>query len=325
MLRYILKRILLMIPVILGVLVIVFCVARFGGDPVWSLIGADATEEEYQIMYHQLGLDRPYIVQFFDYVLGVVTRFDLGVSYATKLPVLNEVIKRLPISLTLAIISNAISVVLGIVFGILCAINQNSKIDYILTLLSLIAASLPGFWFALMLMLFFSVWLGWLPATGIATWKAWIMPCIAMGMGPIATIARTTRSSMLEVIRQDYIRTARSKGVAEFTVIYKHAFKNAIIPVITVIGAMVNFSIGGAVVIETIFNIPGIGTYMMTGIVSNDYPVIQGTVLVLSLIVCIINLIVDILYGFVDPRIKAKYITGKKKTTKAVTVRGAKV
>ena len=314
MLKYILRRIGMMIPVILGVLLIVFIVNRMSGDPVAAILGSDATEEEYAAERARLGLDQPLPLQFFDYVKGIVTRFDLGTSYSSRRPVSEEVLKRFPTTLSLALISLVISSVLGIIFGVICAINQNRKIDYIVTLMALIVSSLPNFWFALMLILLFAVKLGLLPATGLETWRHWILPSVVLGLAPVSNLCRTTRSSMLEVIRQDYIRTAKSKGISGNKVIFKHALKNALFPVITVFGFMASLSIGGQVVVETVFTIPGIGSYMMTAITHKDYPAIQGTVVVLSLMVCCINLIVDIGYGFADPRIRASY--SQKKSSK---------
>ena len=309
---YILRRIGLMIPVILGVLVIVFIINRMAGDPVVMLIGSDATEEEYASERERLGLDRPVIEQFYEYVKGVVTRFDLGTSFVSRRPVSEQILVRFPTTLRLAMISLLISSVLGIAFGVICAINQNTKSDYIVSLLAMIVASLPNFWFALMMILFFAVNLGILPATGLDTWKGWVLPAVVLGLGPISNLCRTTRSSMLEVIRQDYIRTAKSKGISDNKVIFKHALKNALFPVITVFGLMASLNIGGQVVVETIFTIPGIGSYMMTSITNKDYPVVQGTVIVLSLMVCVINLLIDIAYGFADPRIRLGYSSNKR-------------
>ena len=317
MLKYVLRRIGMMIPVILGVLLIVFVVNRSSGDPVATILGANATEEQYAAERHRLGLDRSLPEQFFEYVKGVVTRFDLGTSFSSRKPVSEEVLKRIPVTLSLAVISLVIASVFGIIFGVICAINQNRKVDYIVTLLALVVASLPNFWFALMLILIFAVKLGVLPATGLDTWKNWILPSVVMGLAPISNLTRTTRSSMLEVIRQDYIRTAKSKGISSNKVIFKHALKNALFPVITVFGFMASLSIGGQMVVETVFTIPGVGSYMMAAIAQKDYPVVQGTVLVLSLMVCFINLIVDIAYGFADPRIRASYTKGKSKKLKA--------
>ena len=315
MFKFILKRIGLMIPVILGVLLIVFIANRMSGDPVASILGGNASEEAYEAMRHQLGLDRPLVVQFLEYLKGIVTRFDLGTSYTSNKPVIREIMARLPITLTLARVSLIIATFRGVVFGVFCAGNQNRMADYIITLLALIAASLPNFWFALMLILTFGVRLRLLPVSGLDTWQSWILPSVVMGLGPLANICRTTRSSMLEVIRQDYIQTAKSKGVDQRKIIFKHALKNAMFPIITVFGLMASLSIGGQMVVENVFTIPGVGSYMMNAIGLKDYPVVQGTVVVLSLIVCIINLFVDIAYGFADPRIRAGYTSKKKKVS----------
>ena len=319
MIRFVIRRILLMIPVILGVLLIVFTVNRMSGDPVAAILGADATEEQYEAERVKLGLDKPIYVQFFIYVKGIITKFDLGRSFISKQPVSKEILTRLPISIGLSLVSLTIALILGVTFGVLCAINQNSKVDYIITLIALINCSMPGFWVALMLIIIFAVHLGLLPPSGLGSFRYWILPCTAMALGPIASLTRITRSSMLEVIRQDYISTAKSKGLSKPIIILKHALKNAIFPIITVFGAISSASIGGSVVLETVFQIPGIGSYLTGAISNRDYPAIQSTVFILSLLVCVVNLLVDITYGFVDPRIRAKYANStahkKKKKT----------
>lgn len=325
MIRYVLHRIGLMIPVILGVLLIVFIISRMSGDPVAALLGDGATVEEVAAERHRLGLDRPLPVQFFEYVRGIVTRFDIGVSYTSRRPVSEQVIARFPTTLRLALVSLCISSALGVIFGVLCAVNQNGKVDYILTLAALFFASMPSFWFSLMVILIFAVHLGLLPATGLENWKAWILPSVVLGLGPVSNLCRTTRSSMLEVIRQDYIRTAKSKGISDGKVIFKHALKNALFPVITTFGFMASLSISGQVVVETIFNINGIGSYLMSSIASRDYPVVQGTVVVLSLMICIINLLVDIAYGFADPRVRVAYAQRKKSGKPKVSARTQEV
>jgi len=314
-----------MIPVILGVLLIVFIISRMSGDPVAALLGDGATVEEVAAERHRLGLDRPLPVQFFEYVRGIVTRFDIGVSYTSRRPVSEQVIARFPTTLRLALVSLCISSALGVIFGVLCAVNQNGKVDYILTLAALFFASMPSFWFSLMVILIFAVHLGLLPATGLENWKAWILPSVVLGLGPVSNLCRTTRSSMLEVIRQDYIRTAKSKGISDGKVIFKHALKNALFPVITTFGFMASLSISGQVVVETIFNINGIGSYLMSSIASRDYPVVQGTVVVLSLMICIINLLVDIAYGFADPRVRVAYAQRKKSGKPKVSARTQEV
>ena len=210
-----------------------------------------------------------------------------------------------------------VTAILGIPLGIIAATHQNSIFDYIVTVVSMFFASMPNFWMALMMIIIFSLHLRWVPATGLATWKAWILPVLSLGLSPVASVTRMTRSSMLEVIRQDYIRTARAKGLEERTVIRRHALKNALINVVTVIGFQMSMIMGGSVIVESIFAIPGLGTYMMQGINTKDYPVVQGCVLVIALSVCIMNLLVDLFYGFIDPRVMAQYTAGKKKKEKA--------
>lgn len=318
MLKFIFKRVLLFFPVLFGVLLIVFTINYLTpGDPVVAVIGIDYTQEQYDAMEAQLGLDKPYLVQFFDYVKGVVTKFDLGTSYTNQRPVSEQILERMPLTLELGTIGIVIAIILGIPFGIISATKQYSLVDYSVTIFSLFFASMPNFWLALMLIIIFSLKLGWFPATGAATWKGWILPCITLGLAPISTIARQTRSSMLEVIRQDYITTARAKGQTEHRIIWKHALGNAMIPIITVVGFMVSTIVGGSVIIENIFNFPGLGALMMTAVTNKDYPMIQGTVLVISVFVCFINLLVDIIYGFVDPRIKAQYLSGGKTRKKS--------
>ena len=314
MAKYILKRILLMIPVILGVVLIVFCIIRMApGDPATALMSVGATEEELQAKRVELGLDKPFVVQFLLYVKNFVLHFDLGDSYQTGLPVTGEILKRFPITFLLGASSVLISLVIGIPFGIISATKQYSGMDYGVTFVSLILASIPGFWFSLMLILLFALKLQWFPVAGLEEgWRSWVLPILAMGGYPIATICRTTRSSMLEVVRQDYIRTARAKGLDESVVIKRHALRNSLIPIIAVAGLQMGYVIGGTVVIESIFSIPGIGSLLITAITSKDYNIVQGCVLIMSMFICVMNLLVDIMYSFVDPRIKAVYSSGKK-------------
>ena len=314
MLKFIGKRLLLFIPVLLGVLLIVFTISYLApADPVYSIMGYNISDEQYQAKYEQLGLDDPFFVRFFDYVKGVVTKFDLGTSYQNKRAVSTQIGERLGVTVKLGILGLAITVLLGIPFGIVSATRQNSVLDYGVTVFSLFFASMPNFWLALMLIIVLSLKAGWLPATGISSWKGWIMPCVTLGMTPLAAVTRMTRSAMLEVIRQDYIRTAYAKGLLEREVIWKHAIRNAMIPVVTTIGTMVSMIFGGSVVIESIFNIPGLGMLMQTAITNADYPIVLGSVLVISFFVCLINLLVDLLYGFLDPRIKAQYTGSSSK------------
>jgi len=313
MFRFIIKRLLLMIPVFLGVLLIVFIINRSSGDHVAALLGDSYTPELYQEMREQLVLNDPYPIQFARYVKGVVTQFDLGTSFITKRPVKQEIIARLPLSIKIAAISLIWSVFIGVILGIISAIKQYSVLDYSLTTLAMVFSSMPSFWIGMMMMILFSLILKLLPATGLDTWKGYILPCITLGLHPVASFCRMTRSTMLEVIHQDYIRTARSKGIGQLRVIVSHALRNAAIPIVTLLGTQMNTTIGSAAVVESVFNIPGVGSYMISSIGTKDYPGVQGSVLVFSMIVCLTTIIIDILYGFLDPRIKAKYIESGKK------------
>lgn len=319
MVKYILKRILLMIPVLLGVVFIVFTINQLSpGDPVVALLGSNYTEEQYAAKEKELGLDQPFFVQFFNYVKNIVTEFNFGTSYQTKRPVTTEILERFPTTLKLGFIGVAITVIVGVPFGIISATKQYSALDYGVTVVSLFFASMPNFWMALMMILLFSLRLKWLPATGLDTWKHWILPCLAIGLSPVATVTRITRSSMLDVVRQDYIRTARSKGLNERSIIFGHALRNAIIPVVTVIGMQLGFIMAGSVVIEAIFSIPGLGSLLMSAINNKNYPVIQGIVLFLSMSISVMNLLVDLIYGVIDPRIRAQYGIGRKRAAKSI-------
>ena len=311
--KFIIKRVLWMIPVLLGVLFIVFTINRLTpGDPVTAILGSNYTPEQYAQQEAAMGLDKPFLVQFVNYVKGIVTKFDFGVSYQSRQDVGTEIAKRLSTTVSIGVLGVLVTAVIGIPLGIVAATKQNSIFDYIVTVVSMFFASMPNFWMALMMIIIFSLNLRWFPATGLATWKAWILPVLALGLSPVASVTRMTRSSMLEVIRQDYIRTARAKGLAEGIITRRHALKNALINVVTVIGMQMSMIMGGSVIIESIFAIPGLGTYMMQGINTKDYPVVQGCVLIIALCVCVMNLIVDLVYGFIDPRVMAQYTAGKK-------------
>lgn len=315
MIKYILKRVLLMIPVILGVLLIVFTISYFApGDPVTAMLGSNYTEETYNAKREELGLDRSFVVQYADYVWGLVSRFDLGTSYSYGHSVSGEIANRFGATFAIGMLGVLATVIIGIPVGIVSATKQYSVLDYGLTAVSMFFAAMPGFWLALMMMLVFCLNLGWLPSSGLATWKSYILPVLSNALPSVAVVARMTRSSMLEVIRMDYIRTARAKGLKENKVILRHAMKNALIPVVTVVGMQMSMVMGGSVIIETIFSIPGLGNYLMSAISGRDYPVINGCVLVISLCICVMNLLVDIVYAYIDPRIKAQYMSPRKKT-----------
>lgn len=303
-----------MIPVILSVLIIVFTISYFTpGDPAAAMLGTSYTEEAYEALREKLGLDKPFLVQLGTYIWNLVTKFDMGNSYKTGYPVASEILARFPVTLKLGIFSVLVTIALGVPLGILSATKQYSIADYSVTSLALIVAAVPNYVLALFALLTFSVRLEWLPISGVETWDAWILPVAANSLGFVAVIARMTRTSMLEVIRQDYIRTARSKGQKERVVIRRHALPNALIPIVTVVGFQLSQIMAGSIIVETIFSIPGMGMFIMSGITGRDYPIINGTVLVLSVCICVMNLIVDIAYAFIDPRIKAQYASGKKK------------
>ena len=317
MVKYIIKRILAMIPVLLGVLIIVYSLSNFmPGDPVANKLSSTYTQEEYDAMEEKLGLDKPFLTRLVNYIVGVVTRGDLGNSYSTYQPVTDSIKTRLGVTLRLGILGLLVSAVFGISIGIFSAVKQNTAADYIITTLSIVLASLPGFWLALECILIFSATLKILPASGLTTWKHYILPVFCNSMMTVAQIIRMTRSSMLEVIRQDYVRMARSKGMKESRVIFHHCFKNALIPVITVLGGQVGMLMGGSIIVETIFNIPGMGMLMMSAINSRDYPMIMGITVVISTFVCVCNLLVDIIYTFVDPQIRSQFSSGSKSSGK---------
>lgn len=313
MYKYILKRLLMMIPVLLGVFTIAFVLNQMmPGDPARQLLGERATVEAYEDLREQLGLNKPIVEQYVDYIINFVTKGDLGISFTTKKPVITEILDRMPTTMILAGLSVLLSVGIGVPLGIFAAIWQNSIVDYFATLLSLIGVSMPNFWQGLMNIIIFSVYLQWLPSSGFYGPSYWVLPVLTVGTSSMAVITRTTRSSMLEVIRQDYIRTARAKGQIESKIIVRHALKNALIPIITVAGLQFGALLGGAVITESVFAIPGVGKYMLDAISTRNYPVILGGVLVLATIYSMMNLIVDIIYAYVDPRIKSQYKTLKK-------------
>ena len=319
MYRYILKRILSMIPVLLGVTIIVFTLMYISpGSPAAIMLGTEATPEGIAKMEEEMGLNDPYLVRLGRYIAGVVTRFDLGDSYRTKSPVRDEVFKRLGVTLKLAMISMVIGTILGMILGIISAVKQYSWMDRISTIFALLGISMPSFFLVLMLILIFSLGLGWFPVSGSYSFKYWVLPTATLGLQAAGIVMRMTRSSMLESIRKDYIRTARAKGQNEWNVIIKHALRNALIPVITVVGNQLSILIGGAVLVESVFSLPGLGKYLIDGINNLDYPVVQGSVLVIGFMSVFIMLIVDIIYSFVDPRLKSMYQTTKKKAPAVV-------
>ena len=308
MFRYIVKRILWLIPILLGVSFIVFTIMYLSpGDPVTMILGEGATEEAYQALRTQMGFDQSFIVQFLNYVRGVVFDFDLGRSYVSNRVVLDEILVRLPNTIRLASWSILFATLIGIPLGVISATRPYSKVDNVVMFISLVGVSMPTFWQALLLIILFTSTLGWLPASGFTSWQQMIMPVFALATSSMGTIARITRSSMMDVLDQDYIRTSEAKGVSDGRVIFQHALRNALIPVVTVIGLQFGALLGGAVLTETIFSINGLGTMMVNAIRTRDTMVVQGGVLFIAFIFTLVNLCVDILYAYIDPRIKSQY------------------
>ena len=297
-----------MIPVLLGVTFIIALLMYIApGCPARVALGDGAPLEALEAKRAELGVDRPFIVQYGDFLYQLVVHQDLGRSIRTNRVIITEIADRFPTTAELAAASTIIAILIGIPVGIIAAIKPYSLFDNITMVLTLAMMAMPIFWMALLMILLFSVQLGWLPPLGWGTWQHMIMPAFAIGSGSAAGIARMTRSSMLEVIRQDYIRTARAKGQLERVVIVKHAFKNALIPIITIIGLMFGGLLGGAVLTEFIFSINGVGSLMMDAIRMREADIVQGGVLLMAFAFSIINLAVDVIYAFVDPRIKSQY------------------
>ena len=333
MFGFLLRRVALIVPTFFGVTLLAFALIRLiPGDPVENLSGERGMDPERRLrLLHQFGLDQPLYTQYFDYI-GNVLRGDLGTSLTTHEPVLTEFLTLFPATFELAFFALIFAICVGLPAGILAAIKRNTVADYAVMGVSLTGYSMPIFWWALLLILLFSVQLGWTPVSGrlavqfdvpattgfmlIDTLRSGepgafrsalshlILPTIALGTIPLAVIARMTRSSMLEVLREDYVRTARAKGLPQLQVVMVHALRNALIPVITVIGLQVGLLLSGAILTETIFSWPGIGNWLIHGVQSRDYPVVQGGILLIATIVISVNLIVDLLYGVINPRIR---------------------
>ena len=305
--KYILRRLLLLIPVIIGVTFLVFTIMYFTpGDPAKLILGESAQPAQVEALREEMGLNDPFIVQYFRFITKAITG-DFGRSFSTNRPVFDEVFARFPATLKLTATAMLIAVLIGIPVGIISATKQYSALDSISMIGALIGVSMPVFWLGLMLILVFSVNLRLLPSSGSETIKHLILPAFSLGVGSAAIITRMTRSSMLEVIRQDYIRTARSKGVAEKKVVNRHALKNALIPVVTVVGLQFGMLLGGAVLTESVFSWPGVGRLMVDAIRQKDSPMVLASVVFISVTFSFVNLLVDLLYAFIDPRIKSQY------------------
>ena len=312
MYKYITKRLLMLIPVILGVTFIVFFILNLSpGDPAAIILGDQASAEALAMKREELGLNDPLLVRYGRYIINML-HGDLGTSYKNNLSVWDQVITRFPNTAVLAVAAILVALLIGISVGIISAKNQYSALDNVSMVTALIGISMPSFWMGLLLVIVFSLKFGWFPSQGMGTGlvpllKSLVLPAITLGTSAAATIARMTRSTMLEVIRQDYIDTARAKGVSEKTITYRHMLKNALIPIITAVGLQFGTLLGGAMLTETVFSWPGLGRLMVEAIKSKDIPLVLGSVIFLAVMFTVVNLGVDIIYAFVDPRIKSQY------------------
>ena len=311
--KFILKRLLYMIPVLLGVAFLVFAILSLTpGDPGTIILGITAKPEDIASLNEQFGYNQPFLIRFFSYIKDIVLHFNLGVSYQTREPVINDIMAKFPNTLKLTIFSMSLSAIIGISFGIISAVKQYSALDHICVVTALVFACIPGFWLGLMLMMLFSLKLGWLPSYGAESLKNFILPTLTVSMTSAAGLLRLTRSAMLETIRQEYIRTAKAKGASKKRIIIKHALRNALMPVVTTLGTSFGASLGGAIIAETVFAMPGMGTLITTAIRQKDIPMVMGSTLFLAVLFSLIILLVDILYAVIDPRIMDKYKKGGK-------------
>ena len=313
MLKYIIKRILYLIPILIGVSIIIFALKTFTpGDPARQILGNSATEEQVQEKREELGLNDPVYVQYFNYVKNIVLHGDFGDSYRTGEPVLSEIAPRLLTSAKITLGAVAIGAVIGILLGILSALKKYTWVDSGVLVISMFFQSVPEFVVALVLIMIFAVNLHILPANGIDTWKGYIMPMLCIGLSSVASYTRITRSSMLEVLGEDYIRTAKAKGQTNGNITYHHALRNAMIPVAQSIGTNLGNSIGGGMVLETVFGVPGVGKYIVDSITQRNYPSVLGGALIIAMVLTVINLLVDISFVLIDPRLKSTIIAGNK-------------
>jgi len=306
MVSFLTNRLLQAIPVLFGVTLAVFLMLHLiPGDPAALIAGNEATASDVETVRQSLGLDRPLPAQYVSFV-GKALTGDFGKSFRTGRPVLDEVLPRYANTLALGAIALAIAVLIGIASGIISAVKPHTLFDNAALLLSLAGVSMPTFFLGLLLMLVFSVWLGWLPLSGMDSWTHFVLPAITLSMASVAIISRVMHASLIEVLHEDYVRTARAKGQREAIVIWRHAVRNALIPVVTVAGLQLGYLLGGAVVTETVFAWPGLGRLLVQSILARDFPVVQAAVLLLAVSFVVINLATDLLYGLLDPRISGK-------------------
>ena len=309
MLKYAIKRFLLIIPIILGVTVIVFTIINIiPGDPAQRILGVGASEEQIRELNHRLGYDRPFIERLFNYVRDIVTRFDFGSSYQNGDSVVYKIRLNFPYTLKLTVLQVIAYAVIGVTLGVLSAVKQYSALDNVVRVVSVSLAAFPGFWVYMIAILLFSLKLGWLPSSGVESWKGYVLPVACSAILASAGLQRLTRTTMLESIRQDFVRTARAKGCAEGTVIWRHAFLNAMLPVLNQVGISFGMMLGGTVIAETVFAMPGLGSVIVNAIQSKDVPVVMGCSIFLAVIFCGIVVLLDLASAAVDPRVKAKFV-----------------
>lgn len=310
MYKYILNRLFMMFFVVLGISFIIFLVMNLTpGNPAQLILGQSATPENIAKLEAELGLNRPLLVRYFNFIVNAL-KLDFGLSYQTRLPVFEEILSRFPVTFKLSSIAMFIATLIGIPVGVISAVRQYSFTDAISMVSAMLFASIPSFVMGLILMLIFSLNLHWFPATGADSWKSFVLPSITLSTATMATLVRMTRSTMLEVIKQDYIRTSRAKGAKEKSVVLRHALRNALLPIVTVIGVDFGYLLGGTVVIESVFAIPGLGTLLINSIRMKDTPSVMAVVMFVTLAYSFVNLIVDIIYAFIDPRVKSQYVRG---------------
>lgn len=315
MTRYILKRLLLMIPVILGISLLVFAMMEFSpGDPAQIILGIKATPDAIESLRAEMGLDQPFWTRYFSFLINAL-HGDFGASWRTNLPVLQEIMERLPNTIRLALGAMFLMVLVGIPVGILSAVKQYSLLDNLTLTGALIFSSMPAFWLGTLLILLFALKLSWLPTMGDGSFSSYILPWVTLAASSLATLVRMTRSSMLEVIRADYIKMARAKGANERQVIFRHALRNALLPIVTIVGMNFASLLGGTVIIETVFTLNGLGSLAITSVRQLDVPMVMAEVLFIALTTSVVNLIVDVLYVYIDPRLKSQYVKTKKART----------
>lgn len=306
--KYVTKRLMMMIPIVCGVIFIVYLImSLLPGDPGRMILGMGAKAEDVAAYNHMLGVDQPFLIRFFNYIAGLL-KGDFGISYRSQRPVMEEIAACFPYTLRIAMAGSLLAYLLGLPLGLFCALKQNSWMDFSGTVVTMLLASIPGFWLGLMMILLFSLQLKLLPTSGVGSLRHYIMPVIVVALPQAAVTSRLARTSMLDCISQDYVRTAKAKGISRYKVIWKHTFKNALLPIISTLITSFGASLGGTVVVENIFSIPGIGSLLLEAIKAKDVPIVMACTILLSLIYCVFILIADIAVAYIDPRIREVYL-----------------